>query len=373
MARTPVNSFGQNRDLLSSFEKVTSTFKEWRPASDVIEEVNAIPTVFPQYDIATRVMGHPTARFCRVRGPSNEGKTTFNMGLIYSFLRAGHFAGFVDAERTTPPKYIRELMGEYFKHPGFSALPVNTYEQVVDSVREYCEKIAEARDKGIIPPETSGIICIDSIRKLVPKNLMKELAKSGTSKKGIDGFGGRGGQIKAALNAAWCDELVPLLANTKMAMCIIARETDDPDAGLWDEGIKVGGGKALLYDSSLDIRVVRSFITDEENKKKIFGERHRIEIRKTKIGQKEEKFPVGHFHTSNGTECEENKAGFDRVRDVFELALEYGVIKLAGSSYSYGGEVIGRGQAKALLHLRREPDFTQQIEVESRNAACADW
>lgn len=365
------STFKGNRDLLENMGRVAASFKAWRPAMEVLVDVKAVPTILPQYDVATRVMGHPLARFCRLRGPSNEGKTTLAIGLMTSFLRKGHFAAFADAEHTTPPDWLRDLMGEDAKHPGFRALPVESYEQTVDAVREFCEGVAAARAAGDLPAETSGIICIDSIRKLVPKNMMKELAKHGTRDKGVDGFGGRGGQIKAALNAAWVDELVPLLANTGMAMVIIARETDDPDAGFYDEGIKVGGGQALYYDSSLDIRVTRTFITAEADRKRVLGERHRVEIRKTKIGRKETKHPTAYFHTSNGADGV--PAGFDRARDVLELAQGEDVVELAGSSYRYGGEVLGRGEAAALKSLRANAPLMEEIELKARHHAAAKW
>lgn len=377
MARS-TKRFGMNRDRLQQMGAVAQRHKEWRPAADVITNVQAVPTIFPQYDIATRVMGHPIARFCRVRGPSNEGKTTFMIGLMLSFLRKGHFAAFADAERTTPASWLKEMMGDYVGHPGFIGLPVRNFEQCVDAVREHCETVAKARQAGDLDENTTGIIVVDSIRKLVPKNLLKELAKGSESAKGkgIDGFGGRAGQLKAALNAAWVDELIPLLADTNMAMCIIARETDDPDANFFDEGIRVGGGKALYYDSSLDIRVLRSFIYESDAKKekgkarRVYGERHRIEIRKTKIGKKETVTPVGYFHTSNGLV---SPIGFDRARDVLELGREHAVVELAGSSYSFNGVRLGVGEEKALATLRDDFELANAIEMAAREVACASW
>lgn len=371
MARRP-ERFQQNRDLLHQMQQVADKWRDWRPATEVLTEVQAVPTIFPQYDCATRVMGHPIARFCRLHGDSGEGKTTFAIGLMLSFLRKGHFAAFADAERTTPPKWLAELMGEHVRHPGFRALPVQSYEQTVDAVREFCEGVAEARAKGALPEKTSGVIVIDSIRKLQPKNLLKELLTKGTKDKGVDGFGGRAGQIKAALNAAWVDELVPLLAATGMAMLIIARETDDPDAGFYEEGIKVGGGKALYYDSSLDIRVSRKYITDDADHKRLLGERHRVEIRKTKIGKKESKYPTAFFHTSNGVE-ETAPPGFDRARDVLELAIAEAVVQQAGSSYRYEGLTLGRGEAGALRHLRQHAELMAEMEMKARHSAAAKW
>ena len=49
--------------------------------------MRAVPTIFPQYDRATRVGGHPIERWTTVHGPSNHGKTTFLHGLGASFLQ----------------------------------------------------------------------------------------------------------------------------------------------------------------------------------------------------------------------------------------------------------------------------------------------
>lgn len=368
------NSFSQNRETLGQMAAIASSFKSWRPATEVLTSVEAVPTIFPQIDVLTKIMGWPISRFSLVHGPSSEGKSTFIIGLMRSFLMRGHFVGFADAERTTPPEWLQSLMGEYLGHPGFQALPVRSYEQTVDSVREFCETIAEAREKGRLDQETTGIVCVDSIRKLVPKKLMATLLKEGADGKkgsrGVDGFGGRAAQVKAALNSSWMDELVPLLADTRMAMAVISRETEDPDADFYSDDFKVGGGKALVYDSSLVLRVQRSFLKDTEDPKKVFGERHRVEIRKTKVAGKETKRPTAHFHTSNGTA---SPAGFDRARDVLELAKEQGVITLTGSSYNFGDDLLGRGELKTLVRLREDLDLLGEIELASRNKAAASW
>ena len=64
--------------------KVAATFSAWKPAREVMTAVRAVPTIFPQYDRATRVGGHPfnaspwytgsptTARLWRMRHPSSD-------------------------------------------------------------------------------------------------------------------------------------------------------------------------------------------------------------------------------------------------------------------------------------------------------------
>lgn len=364
MARQKI-PFGTDRTPnTKALASVAAGFKNFRPAVEVVQKIQAVPTIFPQYNAMTGVGGHPISRLSIVHGPSNEGKTTFTLGLGCSFLERGHFFALIDAERSTPEEWLRELMRDKFDHPGFVALPSSSYEQTVDAVREFCDGVAEARIKNRIPEETTGIIVLDSLRKLVPKNLIGKLQK-GSEKNGVDGIGGRAGQIKAALNAAWVDELVPLLADTKMAMTMIARETEDPNAGMFDDQFKVGGGKAVFYDSSLAIRIVRRYIPhpDEELAKtgSHVGERHTIEIRKTKVSQKRSKRPRGYFHTSNGA-MPGSPLGFDFARDLFELGRELGVVEQKGSWYSLDGEKLGQGEVAVLKRLWGDAETLATLE-----------
>lgn len=308
--------------------------------------------------------------------------STFAVGLGLSFLMRGHFFGFADAERTTPQTYVRQLMGDYADHPGFSALPISTYEQARGSIREYCETISTARLKGHMPPDTTALVVLDSIRKLVPKKLWDELAKAvkadaedepkkrvskfGGKAKGVDGAGGRAGQIKAAMNAAWVDELIPLLADHRIAMLIIARETVEDGEGFFaDEVVTVGGGVAINYDSSLRLRMLRQFIHEDlgSEKKELVGERIRMHVMKTKVSFKEERTPSACFHVSNGRLCPE---GFDLGRDCFELGLELGVVAQSGSNYRFQDVLLGKSARAALEKLHVDPVILRELEAAIR-------
>jgi RecA/RadA recombinase len=368
------------RDRMRSLAAVASSFADWRPRAEVIRAVEYVPTAFPQYDHVTALGGHPIGRFTLIHGPSNHGKTSVALGLGMSFLARGHFFAVADAERTTTDKWVRDLMGNAADHPAFVALPVSTYEQVRGSVRGLCDRIAGARAKGQIPDDTTALVLVDSIRKLVPAKLWEELSKAQKadaadapkargrfgkkkkSPKGIDGFGGRAAQLKAALNAAWVDELVPLLADTRIAMAVIARETSDPDADAFaSKDWKVGGGSALYYDASLDIRVMRGWVSDSATGE-VYGERHRLEIHKTKVAGKLERIPSAHVHVSNGALV---PYGFDRARDVIELAIKFGICEVAGSWIKWGKRSLAQGENQAVVKLTGSP-LLGELEAEVR-------
>lgn len=347
----------ETRDSLRALQAVSSRFQAWRPAPEVLTAVRAVPTSFPQVDLATRVNGWPIQRICTVHGPSNHGKTAFCHGLGYSFLEGGHFYAFIDAERTTPETWLRSLGEKYLAHPGFVALRPTSFEQTVDAVRDFCQTIGDAKASGELAQDTSGIVVVDSIRKLIPERLLENILKAGAEgdKGSVDGMSGRGAQYKAALQSQWMDELVPLLDQYGIGMVIITREADDPNASprdlLYGGGWKVQGSKSLIYDASLVARITRDGWIKEGPKDDplIVGERHQVRIWKTKVGGKDDRHTDAYFHTSNGVD---SPAGFDRPRDVFEMAQKHGLVEQAGSWFNLGGEKLGQGERKALAKFR---------------------
>jgi recombination protein RecA len=340
----------------------------------VLKIVTAVPTCLVQLDHATRVNGFPIERFVLMSGPSNEGKTKAALALIGSFLKRGHMAMLVDAERTTPITWVRELIGAEADSDKFLAMRPSSYEETVEAVRKFATALKQEREAGRVHADTSALVVVDSIRKLVPKNIMAKIMKD-TEKNGVDGMGGRSAQIKAAMNAAWMDELIPLLEETRTSMLVIARETDDPDADMWDKragrDYKIGGGKALYYDSSMVLRVERAgYITEkfgdgESQTSKVYGERHRITITKTKIAGREERQSICYFHTSNGMLYAE---GFDPGRDLLELGERLGVVSKNGSWYAFDGQKIGNGAHAAAKAVAEDSEMLASLDKAVRSA-----
>lgn len=373
MPRTQKPKAPATRDRLKGLEAVAKKFEVWRPATDVLTRVSAVPTCFVQVDRATRVGGWPLNRISTIHGPSNHGKTAFLHGLGLSFLSRGHFYGFVDGERTTPAPWLGALMGAQARNPAFVAMKPDSFEQTVDAVRNFFETIAKARDDGDIPDDTMAICGVDSIRKLIPQRLLDKILKEGADGKdgSIDGMKGRGAQYKAALQSQWMDELVPLLDRCKGSLVVITREADDPNASAQDlmygKGWQVQGSKSLIYEASLVIRITREGWVRAGSSKDdpIVGERHLARVWKTKIGGKEDKHVDAYFHTANGVD---GTVGFDPVRDLVELAIEHGIITQSGSWYSYGDRRIGQGAERVIGALREAPELVATIEAEARAA-----
>jgi hypothetical protein len=291
------------------------------------------------------------------------------MGLGKSFLEMDHFCHWIDAEYTTDKRWLR--MMKMPNHPGFTALRPKSYEHAVESVHEWATKIDKARTEGKLPEDTSGICVVDSINQLAPEDLMKELFKATKAdeveigKKGIDGAGGRAGQILAKINNAWMKILVPLMGTTGLSIVIITRENENTDKSPWAEEFVVTGGKGVNFDSSMTVRVLRaSFITHGEGQnKETYGERHKMIIRKTKVARKEEKHPTAYFNTSNGVLV---PPGFDTPRDYLETAIEVGLVEQNGSFFVFEGERIGQGAHNVVKMLYGNEKFFFRFKAKVR-------
>jgi hypothetical protein len=379
----------ENDASLSILGKTAKAWGAFRSAPKVLTQVKAVPTIFPGLNWATRVGGLPIERFTLVHGPSGEGKTKLTIGLLLSFLMRKHLACLIDAERTTPITWLRAAMGPYAFSDGFFAERPKTYELTIKYVRDFLNTLRKLRDAGKLPDDTSALIVVDSIRKLVPEDIFKRImtatkaaeeaagGKSGTGQgtnRGKPERVGRdrGSMIKAQMNSAWMDELIPLLEEASAGMVVIARETMDPEASqadkMWGNDFKVGGGSALYYDASLVMRVERQRLvtksrTDEEKasgvKAVVYGERHRVTIRKSKVSGKEDAQTQWYFHDSSGVLI---PVGFDRARDLIELAQKFKLIKTKAAWLMWNGNK-WQGEHKAVQKLTANPELMNKLEM----------
>jgi RecA/RadA recombinase len=351
--------------------KVAAGFKSFRPAPSVLTRVRAVPTIFPQFDHRVRVGGLPIERLTLLHGESGGGKTYLSIGLLLSFLLKDHFAALIDAERTTPISWLEKAMGEYSQHPFFFAARPATYEETVGKVRDFVKEVRKARMGGKVKDDTSAIIVLDSIRKLVPKDQWDRIVKESKREAKDDNVRNRGAQIKAQMNAAWLDELIPLLEETQTTMVIIAREMADPDAPpprtfngrKAAPATKTGGGAALFYDASLDLRCtrVKQYGKETDGKFVSYGDVHRVDVTKSKVSGRESFRTQCTFNISNGTFVPQ---GFDRGRDLVELARSLDVIE--GTSWLKHGRVKWRSEDVAVKKLTEDPALFERIEAECR-------
>lgn len=342
--------------------------KGWGTASEVLDVIQAVPTCFPDFNRATGVGGLPVSRITVVHGPSHGGKSIFVLGLIKSFLEHGYMGGYVDAEHATGLTFAMDTIGDLNRYPGFYATRPSSYEETIENVDEFLAKAAAKVEKY---PNFRSIMVVDSINKLTPKRELSKMLKAGqVDKGGADEMAkGHQGRYRAQLNQAWLDHLTPKLAKAKCAMVVIAQERDDNDDFLGDS-FKVKGGRALIFDSSLVIRVLKSapvWINKSDKKNHLmYGFKHRLRIWKSKVGPMDGRYTDSLFHVSNG---KLTAPGLDLARDLVHVGVEMGIIKTSGSWYSYG-RVRGQGAHNMVKRIAEDQSLHQKLvdEIQSKMA-----
>lgn len=349
---------------LEVFTELIGDSKRAIAMSDV-DAFQAIRTGITSFNRATTVGGAPLSCVYLVHGPSQSGKTTFLLSMIESFVRAGGLAAFVDAEMAADTKrWFRQLGVDPSKVLYIGRTNVETrdadlgylsYEEIVEEVDEFIERYRKAKREGRIGPRTPLLIIIDSISRMVPKSLLKSLAKDGGDalRSGI-------GRIQAQMNSAWLAELGVKVGDEPILLGVIAHEMEAQGAGKYEPDYKVKGGTSIVFDAMMRIRLVhagRIYDAAAEDAE-VVGKRHRITIMKNKHGPD---FQTATFYTSNGAGIA--PAGFDRTREVVHEAIERGLLE--GPDPKKGltlGARLSRGAKKfTLKQLFADPDYLAEL------------
>lgn len=358
-ATAPSDEFPRAQRIERSFDKYVKAagdLKGWGSAADVLDRVDSVRTVFPDFNRAVGVGGIPVRRIHTVHGASAGGKSVFCLGLVKSFVDCGYLAAYVDAEHTLGKEFTGEIVRDLEGKPNFLVQRPRNYESTIDAVDEFLDKATAVSEQF---PEHRSIVVIDTINKLVPKRELTNVVRDG----GSEVAKGHHGRYRAAMNQAWLDQLTPKIAASNCAFVVIAQERDDDtDDFLKSRGdtFKIKGGRSLVYDASLVMRVGKAQAIYKDGKKpdskandSIVGFGHRVRIWKSKVGHMDGRHTDCVFHLSNGRLSE---AGLDYARDVLAVAMKLGIVELAGSWYSYAGKRF-QGFKNALIGLYENPEM----------------
>lgn len=307
--------------------------KGWKMASDALDYVRAVPSLFLDFNRATRIGGVPLRRITTCHGPTHGGKSAFVAGLLRSFVDSNHVGAYVDAEHATDLTFLDELFGRPTASiPNFFGMRPSTYEETIDAsdsllawmIAERKGRFGKRKTKAPIPPEEdlACLMVIDSLNKLVPEREIEKLKREGG-----DAIDKGWGRLRASFNQSYLDHTVPLLGPAETALCLIVQERDDGDLEPW-EMPNLKGGQASQYDASLIVRVMKSSEVKrgEKEDKEVFGFKHRLRIWKSKVGHMDGRYSDSFFHMSNGVLV---PAGFDVARDALEVGKELGLVKTA--------------------------------------------
>ena len=335
--------------------------------ADMLESVRSIPIRFTGFNRASQIGGFPLSCIHITHGPQHAGKSLLEMVKCISATERGHIAVWVDVEQVFDKKFYTLLGGDLSK---LIYKRTSTYEETIEEIDVIFKQFRVMKDKELVPEDTCLFIVVDSLTKLMPKKLMKEVLKAG-EQNDVDKQFRMLGMTKAMFNQGWFDHLTPIVGRRDVGISFIVQERTNKIemGGGFSRGpqkvefqdkndFKLKGGAALLYDNSLQCRVtVDKEIWDDKLKEKV-GKIHNVHIAKNKVGYPNEEFKF-YFYKKVGNYT----LGIDYERTLLEDLDTRGWIHTAGAWKSV--HLDGDLDSDAIVRAQGMDNLTQALKDDS--------
>jgi recombination protein RecA len=310
LAIAQINKDEQNKLAIGYFNKLPHL------------DVEVVPTGSISLDLALGVGGIPRGRVIEIFGPESSGKSTLCLHIIANAQKLGLTAAFIDMEHVFDPGYASRI-GVSMDKLLFSQ---------PDSGSEAIRTVAKLASTGAV-----GVIVLDSVASMATEEeLEKEITDSN--------IGHQARLMSQALRI-----LTPTISKSNTTI-IFTNQIRMKIGIMFGNPETTPGGNALKFYATqrLDIRR-KSPVKDGEV---VIGAETRVKVVKNKVAPP---FKEAHFKIIYGQ-------GIDSIMDIIACAVNAGIIRIAGSWYSYGEEKIGQGEMSVVAYLKEHPDTLKSIE-----------
>ena len=287
-----------------------------------IEEVETISSGSLGVDLALGVGGYPKGRIIEIYGPESSGKTTLTLHAIAEAQKAGGIAAFIDAEHAFDRNYAEKLGVDI--------------ENLIISQPDNGEQALEIAE-NLIRSGAIDIVVIDSVAALTPKSEIE--GEMGDSKMGLH----------ARLMSQALRKLTGTISKTNCTVFFI-NQLREKIGVMFGNPETTTGGNALKFYASVRLDIRRSTqIKDGEN---VIGNRTKVKIVKNKVAPP---FKVAEFDIMYGE-------GVSKTGEILDLAVEFEIIKKAGSWFSYGETKLGQGRDAVKSLIKDNPELADELE-----------
>jgi recombination protein RecA len=320
--------------LQLAIDKIEKTYGKgtiMRMGDSAVDQVESIQTGSITLDNALGIGGFPKGRIIEIYGPESSGKTTLAIHAIAEVQKKGGIAAYIDAEHAFDRFYAQKL-------------GVNI-EDLLISQPDNGEQALEITE-NLIRSGAIDIIVIDSVAALTPKAEIE--GEMGESKMGL----------QARLMSQALRKLTASISRTGCC-CIFINQLREKIGVMFGNPETTTGGNALKFYASvrLDIRRIGQ-IKDGEH---VVGNRTKVKVVKNKVAPP---FRLAEFDIMYGE-------GISKMGEIVDLGVDLGILKKAGSWFSYGETKIGQGRDAVKQTMTDNPDLCDEVESKIRAALAA--
>ncbi|HLF52462.1 recombinase RecA [Flavobacterium sp.] len=288
-----------------------------------VEEVETISSGSLGLDLALGVNGYPRGRIIEIYGPESSGKTTLTLHAIAEAQKAGGIAAFIDAEHAFDRNYAEKLGVDI--------------ENLIISQPDNGEQALEIAE-NLIRSGAIDIVVIDSVAALTPKSEIE--GEMGDSKMGLH----------ARLMSQALRKLTGTISKTNCTVFFI-NQLREKIGVMFGNPETTTGGNALKFYASIRLDIRRSSqIKDGDN---VIGNRTKVKVVKNKVAPP---FKVAEFDIMYGE-------GVSKTGEILDLAVEFEIVKKAGSWFSYGETKLGQGRDAVKSLIKDNPELADELEL----------
>jgi len=285
-------------------------------------DVAVIPTGSFSLDLALGVGGLPRGRIVEIFGPESSGKTTLALNVVAQAQKQGGKAAFIDAEHAMDPEYAAKL-------------GVNINELLIsqpDSGEEALNILESLVRSGMI-----SVVVVDSVAALTPQAE-------------IDGEMGDQHVGRQARMMGQALRKLTAIANNSQTLIIFINQIRMKIGIMFGNPETTPGGRALPFAASVRIDIRR--IAQVKKGEAVVGNRVKAKVVKNKVAAP---FRFAEFDILFGE-------GISYESDVLNSAVNHGVIKKSGASFTFEGERLGVGFDNSRLKLKEDKKLLSEIK-----------